>query len=134
MIDWSLYPNFTEDEFRCRGTDCCDGRADMHPIFLALLQAARSDLGFALNITSGYRCPVHNARVSSTGERGPHTTGKAGDIAISRQPAFFLLGWAMAQKAITGIGLKQHGSSRFIHLDILTEPEHAPRPTIWSYA
>lgn len=33
----------------------------------------------------------------------------------------------------TGIGIKQHGDNRFIHLDDLREPDHAPRPTIWTY-
>ena len=76
---------------------------------------------------------MHNDRVSITGENGPHTTGKAVDIAISRKKAFLFLTWVMSQADITGIGFKQHSGGRFIHIDTLTEPEHSPRPTIWSY-
>jgi len=34
---------------------------------------------------------------------------------------------------ITGLGVKQHGDSRFIHLDTLDSEPHRPRPTVWSY-
>jgi hypothetical protein len=32
----------------------------------------------------------------------------------------------------TGIGVKQTGVNRIIHLDTLTAPDY-PRPTVWSY-
>jgi zinc D-Ala-D-Ala carboxypeptidase len=33
----------------------------------------------------------------------------------------------------TGIGVKQHGAGRFIHLDDLPNAEGQPRPHLWSY-
>jgi uncharacterized protein YcbK (DUF882 family) len=80
MLDWLRWPNFTEGEFRCR---CGCGRADMDPAFMDRLQALRERFGKPLRISSGYRCPDHNARVSSTGRGGPHITGKAVDVAVA---------------------------------------------------
>lgn len=86
-------------------------------------------------INSGYRCPAHNAKVSKTGESGPHTTGLAADIRISGKPAYELVAKAIELGA-TGIGLHQHGprESRFVHLDTLANSADYPRPVIWTYA
>lgn len=119
---------FKESEFRCK--HC--GKVKVDPHFLTMLDALRERCGFPVTILSGYRCPTHNQNVSSTGPRGPHTTGKAVDIAVSRHLAHSLLTHSFAL-GFTGIGVQQKGASRFIHLDILEEPEHAPRPTVWSY-
>lgn len=119
---------FTESEFACK--HC--GEIKMGQAFLAMVDELRHRCGFPLVISSGYRCPEHNQRVSTTGPNGPHTTGRAVDIAVSRHRAHDVLRHAMAM-GFTGIGVNQKGASRFIHLDMLREPEHAPRPSVWSY-
>ena len=59
--DWELYANFSRAEFVCH---CgCDG-ADMSGIFVDLLQNLRERCGFALPVTSGFRCSAHNNDVS----------------------------------------------------------------------
>ena len=68
--------HFALAEFECR---CGCGRAEMNATFLAQLDTLRSIYGKPLTVTSGYRCPSYNAKVSSTGMTGPHTTGKAAD-------------------------------------------------------
>lgn len=100
--------------------------------FLETLEEIREALGIPLYVTSGYRCPEYNMLVSNTGRKGPHTTGKAVDIAIAGTHAYKLVSVAMYH-GIQGIGVKQHGSygSRFIHLDQLFNEY---RPRIWSYA
>lgn len=92
----------------------------------------RERCDFPITLTSGYRCPAYNAKVSTTGEDGPHTTGEATDLGVSRYQAYKVLSVAIAM-GFTGIGVQQKGKGRFIHLDDLREPEHAPRPTVWSY-
>ena len=131
MIDWSHYPNFSEDEFRCKGVNCCGGRADMSPDFLRHLQRLRDSYGRPMPVTSGYRCPSHNIRSSSTGSTGPHTTGRAVDIKIAGEDAFNLLRIYLLT-GMRGIGLQQHGPGpgRFIHLDDL---DGSTRPRIWTY-
>lgn len=123
---------FTTIEFACRGSDCCGGESRMNDAFVDKLDELRGRCGFPLIVNSGYRCPVHNVRVSSTGPAGPHTTGRAADLRVDRGAAYKLLGIAL-KLGFTGIGLKQHGASRFVHLDDLEQPEHSPRPTVWSY-
>jgi hypothetical protein len=39
----------------------------------------------------------------------------------------------MGHPGITGVGVNQKGSGRFIHLDIVEGNEHVSRPSIWSY-
>lgn len=120
---------FNRAEFACK--HC--GRNEIDPAFVDLLDQLRAKVGIPLRVSSGYRCPAHNQAVSTTGPRGPHTTGKAVDLAVDRGAAYLALAEALAMDCFSGIGLKQHGAGRFIHLDILEEPAHRPRPTIWTY-
>lgn len=120
---------FTLDEFACRGQDCCGGLAEMDEAFIDKLDELRHRVGFPIAVSSGYRCPTHNQRVSSTGPNGPHTTGKASDLRVDRTRAWYVLREAM-EIGFTGIGVQQKGNARFLHLDMLEQP---PRPTVWSY-
>jgi zinc D-Ala-D-Ala carboxypeptidase len=119
---------FHIDEFACRH---CGANLIDHQ-FVTELDELRHAIGFPLPITSGYRCPEYNAQVSSTGQTGPHTTGRAADILVSHARALKLVQVATAMN-FTGIGVKQNGTGRFIHLDNLPNSPAHPRPTIWSY-
>jgi uncharacterized protein YcbK (DUF882 family) len=109
---------------------CCGARG-MADAFLDRLDVLRLAFGKPLSISSGYRCPKHNAAVSSSGPNGPHTTGCAVDIPVSGADAYRLVQLATAQ-GFRGIGIAQKGAAgtRFIHLDDLDGPT---RPRIWSY-
>jgi uncharacterized protein YcbK (DUF882 family) len=98
--------------------------------FMQKMDDIREQCGFALIVSSAYRCPLYNDRVSATGKSGPHTTGRAMDIAVSHENAFIFLNAAL-ENGITGIGIQQKGKIRFIHVDDLTNPY--PRPRVWSY-
>ncbi|WP_417513747.1 D-Ala-D-Ala carboxypeptidase family metallohydrolase [Minwuia sp.] len=126
-MNWQKFPNFGEIEFRCR---CGCGRAEMDMQFVSLLQAVRTELGMPLPISSGFRCPDHNRAVGG----GPaHPEGKAADIAIRGGAALDLVRLAVSRGA-TGIGVKQSGQARFVHIDTLMPGETAaPRPWLWSY-
>lgn len=119
--------HFSERELMCR---CGCGRADMDPGFLERLELLREHFGSPLVLTSAFRCPEHNKKVSSTGKTGPHTTGKAVDILVAGEEAYRLVKSALSF-GFQGLGVKQKGQARFIHLDDLTPP--CPRPRIWSY-
>ncbi len=126
-----MWEYFTEDELKCR---CGCGKVEMDPYFMDKLHALRRVLGFSLPITSGYRCPNYNKRISKTGFNGPHTTGRAVDIAISGGDALKLIQYA-CNFHLLGIGVKQSGliNQRYIHIDDLTEKDGYPRPALWSY-
>ena len=121
--------NFSESELAC---SCC-GKNEMTQETVDALQALRESIGRPLRLSSAYRCPEHNSKVSSTGKSGPHTTGKAIDIACSGKDAWELLSFAMIRSKVwKGIGVSQKGKheSRFIHLDTI---EADNRPWILSY-
>jgi uncharacterized protein YcbK (DUF882 family) len=119
---------FKLEEFSCK--HC--GKNLMDPAFLEKVDKLREEWGHPLIVSSGYRCPVHNAAVSSTGRNGPHTTGHAADFAIRGGDALSLLKIAIWAE-FTGVGINQKGTGRFIHLDDLPNSPGVPRPTIWSY-
>lgn len=116
---------FKTEEFACK---CC-GISVMNTEFLEKLDELRHRYGKPLVVSSGYRCPKHNKKVSDTGANGPHTTGKAADLAVNREEAYNVLKIAF-ELGFTGIGVAQKGTGRFIHLDTITG---AGRPTVWSY-
>lgn len=123
-INWGLYPNFSEWEFRCR--HC--GRVEMRPQFLERLQMLRTAYARPMQITSGYRCPDHPVEKAKAAP-GAHASGCAADVAVHGAAAHELLRLAF-HFGFTGIGVQQRGDKRFIHLDTLTGDN---RPTVWSY-
>ena len=119
--DWC---NFTPNEMKC--SHC--GELKISSDLMDLLQQARKDLG-PLSITSGYRCPEHNANISKTGPSGPHTTGKAVDISVrNSQHRKQLIDYFAPE--VTGLGI----AKSFIHIDILFEEDgFEQRPNSWVY-
>ena len=103
------------------------------------LEVLRRDFGKPLFINSGYRCPLYNDRISSTGLDGPHTVTENDNITVDigifgkeAHKLLYSLDHGGAGTFFTGIGIKQTGahSGRFIHLDCLINES---RPWVWSY-
>lgn len=127
-MTWADIKHFKPSEFACHCGDCGSDGTEMDMRFIRRLDALRKLYGAAMQVTSGYRCPAHNNRVSSTGLTGPHTTGRAADIGVSGSAALELV----LLSNFGGLGINQKGphNKRFIHLDDLEGPT---RPRIWSY-
>ena len=124
---------FSKEELQCRCGKYCDYACPMDADFIQRLDDLRDQYGKSLIVTSGYRCPEHNAAVSSTGTSGPHGSGKAIDFGVSRGDGHALLKIAMDMN-FSGIGIAQKGSGRLIHLDDLTAEEtNNMGPWLWSY-
>ena len=126
LIDWARYPDFAEEEFRCRHT----GRCEMQPALLERLQALRSQLGRPLIVSSGYRDRSHPVEVRKASP-GAHAHGHAVDLQCDGRLAYLVLSLA-PRIGFERIGVAQKGprSGRFIHLD--TWPD-GPAPAVWSY-
>lgn len=117
---------FTPKELSC---SCC-GENRFNPATLAKFNELRGLVGKSLPMSSGYRCPAYN---TARGYTQTHATGQAGDLYVSGITAFLVNKYA-AQVGFTGIGVRQKGSSRIIHLDDLhANLPSRPRPHIWSY-
>lgn len=134
MTTWDTIEHFKATEFACRCGECGSTGDEMNMEFIYALNQLRERLDNAMVITSGYRCPAYNDRISSTGVDGPHTTGRAADVGVSGERAFHLVQQCCINGWMKGIGINQKGAydKRFIHLDNLEEPDH-PRPRIWTY-
>lgn len=116
---------FSEDELRCQ---CgCDVYLFDEKI-LRILNGIRSDCGFPLPVSSGYRCLKHPLEHHKD-HVGAHSTGKAVDIAVDRDKAHKLLQVAFAHN-VPRVGVNQRGKGRFIHLDWCDDKLS---PTVWSY-
>jgi len=116
MSDW---PFFSEVDER------------MDPDFMARLTELRIEANFPFPVTSSYRDSEHNRRVGGS-PNSAHLLGRAVDIRVSGERAFKLLNLA-PRFGFTGIGVKQKGSKRFIHLDDCEDSPERPRPRVWSY-
>lgn len=125
-MNWQDYPNFSEDEFRCRHTSKCE----MHPEFMERLQRLRAAYGKPMKITSGFRHRSHPVE-SRKAATGAHSMGRAADVAVVGADAIRLIVLA-AEFGFTGIGVQQKGEGRFIHLDDVPG-NMLPRPALWSY-
>lgn len=131
MTDWNEIPNFSAQEFRCKCGCESDG---IDEDFVYKIQDLRDRCNFPFRITSGYRCEDHpaEAKRAAEGKIGPHTTGRACDVAVIGHDAYTLIKHA-TNMGFTGIGVQQRGDKRFIHLDDLAEADGFPRPWVWSY-
>jgi uncharacterized protein YcbK (DUF882 family) len=122
--------HFAREELIC---SCC-GANEMNREFLRKLEELRLWYAQPMPLSSAYRCPKHNAEVSTTGRNGPHTTGRAVDVRVYGPDAFKLVKYAI-HLGFTGIGLHQRGpvNLRFVHLDDLPDSEGCPRPRLFTY-
>lgn len=121
---WKYFDPRVDRKLACA---CC-GQVHMNDAFMQKLDRIRERLGVPLHINSGYRCPEHNNRVSSTGEAGPHTTGRAVDIAADSRLRYLVATAALAE-GMTRIGIAR----TFIHIDDLTAADGFPDQVIWPY-
>jgi zinc D-Ala-D-Ala carboxypeptidase len=123
-----MTPHFSDSELKCQ---CGCGMLPERD-FMDKVEKLRVKCGFSLPVTSGARCPQHNAKVSKSGNDGPHTTGRAIDFGVQGQQALQVIRYAL-EIGFTGIGVNQKGSGRFIHVDDLPNTMGQPRPWVWSY-
>lgn len=121
-----MTPHFSSQELACR---CGCGMLPKQD-FMNRVEELRVACGFPLPVSSAARCPAYNQKVSSTGATGPHTTGRAIDLAVRGSQALTVVKHALAL-GFTGIGVQQKGEGRFIHIDELTDS--AGQPRLWSY-
>jgi len=72
--------NFKAAEFYCHCGECQKQKIDSD--LIALLQEFRDRVGVAVKISSGYRCPAHNATIPNAVKGSYHTKGMAADIKV----------------------------------------------------
>ena len=103
---------FKPEEFACK---CGCGDMDMDADFLRKIDSLRHLCGFPFTITSGKRCPEHNAKIRGA-RNSQHLYGKAADISLRGEQAHKVV-QAAREIGFNGIGVAQKGNGRFIHVD-----------------
>ena len=120
-----LSPHFHSSEFDCHGVHCgCGGCGDrMSPILIELLEQLRYNCGgYSLIISSGYRCPVHNAEVAGSASNSQHMHWTAADVILPAGLSFEDFSWyvettvSASGHKFDGIGLYKWDG--FIHVDV----------------
>lgn len=110
-----LSENFDSDEFDCHGKDCCS-KTLVDPELIEILQRIRNHFGKAITITSGYRCPTHNSKVSKA-KNSYHTKGRAADFTVNGVEPRDVAKYAESI-GIKGIGLYEtKDDGFFVHVD-----------------
>ena len=107
-----LTTHFNITEFHCKGTSCGCKETLHDPALSAYLQRIRDHFGKPLYITSGYRCPKHNAGTANASTTSRHTKGQAADFTISGVKPAEIAKFAESI-GILGIGLYDN----FVHID-----------------
>ena len=108
--------HFMLHEFAC---PCC-GEARADPQLLQLLEKIRRLVDSPITVTSGYRCPKHNAEVPRAASGSKHTLGLAADIRQSKYSNGFFhtmirRAWANGElPELGGLGLYE----TFVHVDV----------------
>jgi len=128
-LDWSLYPNFSESELRCKVT----GECNMHPEMMQILQNIRTSLAKPIFISSGYRSVKHPLEQEKD-KPGEHTFGMAVDILCYGIRALEII-WFAQGFGVKRIGLHQKGNAngRFVHLGIADRYNLEFPAAIWTY-
>lgn len=76
-----LAPNFKSTEFDCNGKGCCS-ETPIHDTLIFILQKLREYLGKSVKLNCGFRCEIHNAKVSGASKNSQHLRGFAADIVV----------------------------------------------------
>ncbi len=111
----SLSANFRVREFDCKGAGCCT-RTQIDEKLVEYLQKIREHFGKPVYILSGYRCPVHNARVANASSTSKHLEGKAADIAVEGVDPLEVAQYA---ESIGVLGIGHYDD--FVHIDTRTQ-------------
>lgn len=129
VIDWDIYPDFTEKEFSCTATGLCFMRHEL----IDILQSIRSQTKKPMFISSGYRDSSHPIEAMKD-KPGEHATGMAADIICHGVQALEYLKLAQAL-GVTRIGLHQKGrvSGRFIHVGVADKYTKDFTSATWTY-
>jgi uncharacterized protein YcbK (DUF882 family) len=122
-----LSKNFKSNEFECPCSKCTDQFIEQS--LITKLQEVRDTYGKPIDVTSGYRCPEHNANVG--GKIGSaHMSGLAADVS----PALMTLDelddlYEVCYNLFDNIG--DGRNKKFVHVDVRSPKKTGKR--LWIY-
>ena len=112
---WRNIRYFSRKEFACKCGRYCDGYpAQMQRGVVELADRAREELKGVGFVSSGLRCPQHNANVGGVSD-SRHLAGKAIDLRIEGKSARQTLAWAQKQPELR---YAYAIDANYVHMDI----------------
>lgn len=114
---WQTIPWFERQEFRCHcGGAHCDGfPTEPDAGLVQLLSDIRRDFDTPVVVSSGVRCPVHNANVGGVAN-SRHLSGKAADVMALGISGQTLLRRAQSDKRTRYAYIIDQGP--YVHIDV----------------
>ena len=107
--------NFHSGEFDCHGQNCCK-ETKINKKLVEYIQNIRDHFNSPINITSAYRCSLHNSAIGGA-NRSRHCAGDAADIVVVNHTPLEVARYAESI-GILGIGLYETSSDGyFVHID-----------------
>ena len=112
---WRDIRYFSRKEFACKCSSYCDGYpAQMQRGVVELADRAREELKGVGFVSSGLRCPQHNANVGGV-SNSRHLSGKAIDLRIEGKSARQTLAWVQKQPEVR---YAYAIDANFVHMDV----------------
>ena len=112
---WRSIQYFSPKEFACKCGRYCDGYpAKMQRRVVELADRAREELKGVGFVSSGLRCPQHNANVGGVAN-SRHLSGKAIDLRIEGKSARQTLAWAQKQPQVR---YAYAIDANYVHMDV----------------
>lgn len=113
---WDDIKFFTREEFRCQcGGKYCDGfPAEPQEKLLRAAEKVREHFGAPMTVSSGVRCPTHNAAVGGV-SNSRHLSGKAMDYSVRGKSAAQILAYV---QSLPDIRYSYAINDSYVHMDI----------------
>lgn len=108
-----MMKHFDMEEFACK---CCGELPanGMNPVLLEALDLLREEYGKPIYVSSGWRCPSHNAAVGGVPD-SQHVLGNAADIYVDGDyEEFYNL--VLDMELFDGVG--HYPTQEFVHVDM----------------
>lgn len=114
---WDEIKYFTREEFKCKcGGKYCNGYpAEPQELLVRAAVKVREHFGVPVTISSGLRCPTHNANNNGV-YNSRHLTGKAMDFSVRGFNATSVLPYV---QSLSEIRYAYAIDSNWVHMDIL---------------
>lgn len=112
---WMDTPHFTREEFRCRCSRCGGFPAEPKEKLVRLAERVRTHFDAPAAVSSGVRCPAHNAEVGGV-KNSRHLTGQAMDFCIRGHSAREVTAFAAAQPECA---YTYAIDENFVHMDVI---------------
>lgn len=112
---WEDIQYFRPEEFACKCDTYCDGwPAELSEQLLRLADRVRAHFGAAAIVSSGLRCPAHNANVGGAA-KSRHLSGKAMDFRIVGKTAAQVLAYIQTQPEVR---YAYAIDGQYVHMDV----------------